>query len=134
MTINRTAAPVRPTSERPTAAEGSPVASGFADLIGGAHAALSRPAARATSQRYVQAPQAEMPARFVLTIARPPEAAPAAVPVTAAPAPALAAAAVEPAPTGAVAASARVAAAVPAAEAQAALEAVPGLPAPEPVV
>ena len=134
MTIDRTAAPVRPKpSERPTAAERSPAASGFADLLGGVHAASSRPAARAASQRHEQAPQAETPAPFILTIATPPAAAPAAVPVTVAAEPVPAVPAVEPAPTGAVAASARVAAPVaPAAEAQPAAPATaPTLPAAE---
>jgi len=128
MTTDRTAAPVRPTpSERSTAVERSPAASGIVDLLGGAHAASSRPATRAASQRHEQALQATTPAPFILTIATPPAATPPAVPVTAAelvrPVPAL-----EPAPTGAVAASAR--AAAPATEAQPAVPAVPGLRAP----
>ena len=110
MTTDRTAAPARPTpSERSIAVERSPAASGYVHLLGGAHAASSRPATRATSQRDEEAAQIDAPAPFILTTATPPAVAPPAVPATAAelvrPVPAL-----EPAPTGAVAASARAAA------------------------
>ena len=130
MTTDRTTAPVRPAhAERPAAQGPGSAASGFAGLLGGAHAASARPAARAASEprdaatkpREERVPDAPAVADasplpgFVLTVATPPPAAPATVPVTLAPeapavplVPARAPVPAAPPPTGAIAASARI--------------------------
>jgi hypothetical protein len=133
MTTDRTAAPSRPSvAARAASQDRHPAAVGFADLLGGAHAASGRPAARAASQRREDASEPQIrpaPAEFpfVLTVSAPPIAAPAQVPVTVAPAvPAEKPAGVPtpPSPRGAVAASLRAPAP--------ALPAVPAVPAPHP--
>ena len=133
MTTDRTTAPSRPSvSARSASEDRRPAAVGIDDLLGGAHAASVRPAARAASQcrEVASEPQvrhAPAEVTFVLRVSAPSTAAPAQVPVTAAPAvPAeqSASVAAPPSPTGAVAASLRASAP--------ALPAVPAAPAPQP--